>query len=256
MLDKLKTIVLEAGEIFKEGYYSQKDITHKGTKDLVTQYDVGIENFLKERFSQAFSDFNIIAEESDNAKVEFNNSIIIDPIDGTTNFVNRVPHCAISVGVYKEKKPYIGVVYNPILDELFTAEVDQGAYCNGEKIEVSPEKNFHLSLIGTGFPYTSSHNKEDLDFVMDNLYRVLPKCQDIRRFGSAAIDLCMVANGVYEGYYEINLHAWDVAAGMIILHEAGGKVTNHLGGEFDIFKDRCIVATNSHIHNALVSLIH
>jgi myo-inositol-1(or 4)-monophosphatase len=255
MLEQLKEIIKQAGEIFKEGYYSKKDITHKGTKDLVTQYDIAVEKFLKEKFSVAFPDYNIIAEESDNTKIEFNNSIIIDPIDGTTNFVNKVPHCAISVGVFKEKKPYIGIVYNPILNELFSAEVEKGAYCNGEKIEVSLEDDFQLSLIGTGFPYTSSHNKDDLDFVMDNLQRILPKCQDIRRFGSASVDLCMVANGVYEGYYEINLHAWDVAAGMIILHEAGGKVTNHFGKEFDMFNDRCIVATNSKIHETLVSLI-
>lgn len=90
---------------------------------------------------------------------------------------------------------------------------------------------------------------------MTNLERILPKCQDIRRFGSAAIDLCMVANGVYEGYYEINLKSWDVAAGIIILNEAGGKVTNHFGEEFDMFRDRCIVSSNSKIHNTLVELI-
>jgi len=255
MQEKLQDIIKQAGKIFKEGYYSKKEITHKGTKDLVTQYDVGIENFLKEKFSKAFSDFNIIAEESDNNKIQFNNSIIIDPIDGTTNFVNKVPHCAISVGVYKDKKPYIGIVYNPILDELYTAQIGKGAYCNGTKIEVSSDECFQTSLISTGFPYSGDTNKDDLDFIMNNLYRVLPKCQDVRRLGSASIDLCMVASGVYGGYFEINLKAWDVAAGMIILHEAGGKVSNHFGKEFDIFNDRCIVATNTKIHKDLLSLI-
>ncbi len=255
MFKELQEIIKQAGELFKDGYYSKKDITHKGTKDLVTQYDVAIENFLIEKFSAAFPEFNIIAEESDNEKIEFNNSIIIDPIDGTTNFVNKVPHCAISVGVFKEKKPYIGIVYNPILDEMFTAEVGKGAYCNGEMIQVSDDDNFQTSLISTGFPYTGSENKNDLDFIMDNLYKVLPLCQDVRRLGSASIDLCMVASGVYGGYFEINLKAWDVAAGMIILDEAGGKTSNHFGEPFDIFHDRCIVATNTKIHETLVSLI-
>ena len=256
MQEKLKEIILEAGELFKEGYTCEKQVTHKATKDLVTKYDVAIEKFLIEKFSKAFSEFNIIAEESDDGTIPFGDSIIIDPIDGTTNFVNKVPHCAISVGVYKNKKPYIGIVYNPILDEYFSAEVGKGAYCNGKKISVTNESEFSLSLIGTGFPYTSSHSKEDLSFVMTNLERVLPKCQDIRRFGSAAIDLCMVANGVYEGYYEINLKPWDVAAGIIILNEAGGKVTNHFGEEFNMFTDRCIVSSNSKIHNTLVSYIN
>lgn len=255
MQEKLKKIILEAGELFKEGYYSNKEVNHKGTKDLVTKYDLAIEKFLIEKFSESFNEFNIIAEESDDGTIPFNNSIIIDPIDGTTNFVNKVPHCAISVGVYKNKQPYIGIVYNPILDEYFSAEVGCGAYCNSEKITVSNENEFQNSLIGTGFPYTSSDNKDDLNFVMTNLERVLPQCQDIRRFGSAAIDLCMVANGVYEGYYEINLKPWDVAAGIIILNEAGGKVSNHFGKEFDMFSDRCIVSSNTKIHNTLVELV-
>lgn len=252
MEEKLITIIKEAGEIFKKGYNSVKEVSFKGKKDLVTQYDVEVENFLKERFSKVFKEFNIIAEESDNENIEFKNSIIIDPIDGTTNFVNNVPHCAISVGVYKDKKPYIGIVYNPVLQELYTAVSGEGAYLNGRKLNVTKDDNLQTSLIATGFPYTSSHMKDDLDFVVDNLKNILPKCQDIRRLGSAAIDLCMVARGSYEGYYEINLKAWDVAAGIIILTEAGGRVTNHKGEPYDIFKDKCIVASNGRIHKELL----
>eukprot|EP01156_Anaeramoeba_ignava_P014508 Anaeramoba_ignava/a609404_499.p1 GENE.a609404_499~~a609404_499.p1 ORF type:complete len:258 (+),score=-22.04 a609404_499:375-1148(+) len=255
MEEKLTDIIKQAGEIFKKGYESVKDVTFKGKKDLVTQYDVEVENFLKEKFSKEFPGFNIIAEESDNDNTEFNDSIIIDPIDGTTNFVNAVPHCAISVGVYKNKKPYLGIVYNPILDELYTAVTGQGAYRNGRRLKVSDDEELETSLIATGFPYTSSNSETDLTFVIRNLENILPKCQDIRRLGSAAIDLCMVARGTYEGYYEINLKPWDVAAGIIILKEAGGKVSNHLGEEYDMFKDKCIVATNSKIHKELLSLI-
>lgn len=252
MKNKLKEIIKEAGEILKEGYFSEKDVNFKAKKDLVTKYDVGIENFLKEKFSKQFPEFNIIAEESDNSNIEFNNSIIIDPIDGTTNFVNKVPHTAISVGVYKNKKPYIGIVYNPILDELYEAKIGEGAFLNGEKIQVSKEDDFQKSLIATGFPYTSGTCKEDLEDVVERIKKVLPKCQDLRRLGSAALDLCYVAKGVYEGYYEMNLKAWDSSAGLIVLLEAGGKITNIDGDTYDMFKSKYIVASNNIIHDDLI----
>jgi myo-inositol-1(or 4)-monophosphatase len=252
MKQKLKKIIQEAGEILKEGFYSEKEITHKGTKDLVTKYDVAIEKFLIEKFSREFSEFNIIAEESDDGSVEFNDSIIIDPIDGTTNFANGVPHTAISVGVYKDKKPFIGIVYNPILDELFEAQIGCGAFKNGKRISVSNEKIFQKALISSGFPYSSSENKQDLDDVIHKLKTILPLCQDLRRFGSASLDLCYVASGMLEGYYEMNLKAWDVSAGIIIINEAGGKVTGLEGKQYQLFKDKYIVASNGFIHDKLI----
>lgn len=252
MKEKLIQIVKEAGIILKDGYFSEKSVNFKAKKDLVTKYDVAVENFLKEKFLKEFTEFNVIAEESDNSDIVFDNSIIVDPIDGTTNFVNQVPHTAISVGVYKNKKPYFGVVYNPILDELYEAEIGKGAFLNGKKIQVSKENNFEKALIATGFPYTSGTCKEDLDDVMKKIYTILPKCQDIRRLGSAAIDLCYVARGTYEAYYEMNLKAWDVSAGIIILKEAGGKISDIKGEEYKLFEDKYIVATNGHIHDDLI----
>lgn len=253
MKNKLIEIIKEAGEILKSGYFSKKDVTFKATKDLVTKYDVAVENFLKEKFQEEFSDFNVIAEESDNTDLVFKNSIIVDPIDGTTNFVNKVPHTCISVGVYKEKKPFIGIVYNPILDELYTAVVGEGAFLNGERISVSDENVFQKSLLSTGFPYSNATNQDDLNDVIKKMKDILPRCQDIRRLGSAAIDLCFVARGTYEGYYEMNLKAWDVSAGLIILQEAGGKVTTLDGSEYTLFEDKYIVASNNHIHNDLIT---
>jgi myo-inositol-1(or 4)-monophosphatase len=252
MKNKLIEIIKEAGEILRDGYYSKKEVTFKAKKDLVTKYDVAVENFLKEKFEKEFTDFNVIAEESDNTNKIFSNSIIVDPIDGTTNFVNKLPHTAISVGVYKDKKPYIGIVYNPILNELYTAVVGEGAYCNGEKIEVSDEVDFQKALLSTGFPYTSGTCEDDLNDVMVKLKDILPKCQDIRRLGSAALDLCYVARGVYEGYYEMNLKAWDVSAGLIILQEAGGKVSNIDGDEYVLFENKYIVASNRLIHGEFI----
>lgn len=252
MKKRLIEIIKQAGEILKEGYYSNKEISFKAKKDLVTSYDIKVENFLKQKFKEEFKDFNIIAEESDNTDIEFNNSIIIDPIDGTTNFVNQIPHVSISVGVYKNKEPYLGVVYNPILDELYQAEVNKGAYLNDEKIKVSMNNDLMTSLISTGFPYSNATNKDDLNDVIVKLKSILPVCQDIRRLGSAALDLCYVSRGIYGGYYEMNLKAWDVSAGIIILQEAGGKVTNLRGEPYTLFKDKYIVSSNKLIHKVLL----
>jgi myo-inositol-1(or 4)-monophosphatase len=255
MQDKLINIIKDAAKILKDGFYSKKDVEFKAKKDLVTKYDVAIEEFLKDKFTKEFNEFNIIAEEGDYSDSEFKNSIIIDPIDGTTNFVNGVPHCAISVGVYKDKQPYIGVVYNPIQDELFYAKVGEGAFLNGEKIKVSSENSLQKSLIATGFPYSSGENQDDLEIVLKNLKVLLPNSQDIRRLGAASLDLCYVAKGMFDGYYEINLKAWDVSAGMIILSEAGGRCTNHLDKDYDLFCDKMIVATNGAIHKELLENI-
>lgn len=252
MQKKLIKIIKKAGKILKKGYYSNKDVNFKAKKDLVTKYDVAVENYLKKEFSKAFKEFNLIAEESNNSKIEFKDSIIIDPIDGTTNFVNGVPHTAISVGVYKDKKPYMAVVYNPILDELYFAKVNKGAFLNGKKLKVSTQNDLQKALLASGFPYSSGENVEDLNDVIKKLKNILPHCQDIRRLGSAALDLCLVAKGVYEGYYEMNLKAWDVSAGVLILSEAGGMVTNISGDDYDIFNDKYIVASNGLIHDELL----
>jgi myo-inositol-1(or 4)-monophosphatase len=252
MLNEFIEIVKEAGEIFKEGFYSAKEVNLKGKKDLVTEYDIKIEEFLKDKFKKY--GYSIIAEESE--KEEFKNSIIIDPIDGTTNFFHQIPHTAISVGVYEEKKAKFGIVYNPILNELFYAEANKGAYKNGKKIEVSKFSNFQRALIATGFPYSSADNKEDLEWVIDKLYKILPNCQDIRRFGSAALDLCYVAEGKFDGFYEINLKPWDVSAGIIILKEAGGIVSNEKGKNYNMFSDKCIIASNGLIHNKFLEFFN
>jgi len=250
-LNEFIEIVKKAGEIFKEGFYKKLEIKSKGIKDLVTEYDVEVEKFLINEFKKF--DYSIIAEET--IYEEFNNSIIIDPIDGTTNFAHHIPHCAISVGVYENKFPKYAVVYNPILNELFYAKKGEGAYKNGKKINVSSQNDFQRSLIATGFPYSSAENEEDLRWVINKLKEILPRCQDIRRLGSAALDLCYVAEGKYEGFYEINLKPWDVSAGLLIVKEAGGIITNEYGNDYDFFEDKCIVASNGIIHEEFVEIL-
>ena len=250
-LNEFIEIVKEAGEIFKEGFNKNLEIKSKGIKDLVTEYDIKVEKFLIKEFKKF--NYSIIAEET--IYETFYNSIIIDPIDGTTNFAHHIPHCAISVGVYENKFPKYAIVYNPILNELFYAKRGEGAYKNGEKIKVSNQNDFQRSLIATGFPYSSAENEEDLKWVINKLKEILPRCQDIRRLGSAALDLCYVAEGKYEGFYEINLKPWDVSAGILIVSEAGGIISNEYGNEYDLFNDKCIVATNGIIYEELVEIL-
>ena len=251
-LNEFIEIIKKAGEIFKQGFNKNLEIKSKGVKDLVTEYDVEVEEFLINKFKK-FSEYSIIAEET--MQEEFNNSIIIDPIDGTTNFAHHIPHCAISVGIYENRLPKYGIVYNPILNELFYAKKEEGAYKNGKKIKVSNQSNFQRSLIATGFPYSGAENKDDLNWVITRLKEVLPRCQDVRRLGSAALDLCYIAEGKYEGFYEINLKPWDVSAGILIVEEAGGMISNEYGSEYNLFKDRCIVASNGTVHKKLVEII-
>jgi len=250
-LNEFIEIVKKAGEIFKEGFNKKLEIHSKGIKDLVTEYDVKIEKILINEFKKF--NYSIIAEET--TYEEFNNSIIIDPIDGTTNFAHHIPHCAISIGIYENKSPKYAIIYNPILNELFYAKRGEGAYKNGKKIEVSNQDDFQRSFIATGFPYSSAENEDDLKWVINKLKHILPRCQDIRRLGSAALDLCYVAEGKYEGFYEINLKPWDVSAGMLIVSEAGGIISNEYGNEYNFFEDKCIVASNGIIHNELVEIL-
>lgn len=251
MIEQLITIARQAGETLKEGFYGSKNVTNKGSKDLVTEFDVKVENFIIERIREAFPDYGIVAEES---ALSSNNpdKIIIDPIDGTTNFVHGIPNVAISIGLFKHDIPTAGVVYNPIQDELYHAVKGEGAFCNGKRVQVTGEERFKHALVATGFPYTIDKSKEDFEWNMQKVAALLPEVQDIRRLGAASLDLCYVARGSFEGYYEMNLKPWDVAAGIVILAEAGGMVTDQNGEDYDPLNDRIIVASNGKIHDRMI----
>ena len=254
MYEVLKEITIEAGSILLEGYGKSKSITFKSEIDLVTQYDLQIELFLKKRLAAAFPNHTLIGEETSEAITYPQRAIYIDPIDGTTNFIHGIPFCAVSIGIWEEGKPVAGVVYNPILDELFYAEAFKGATMNGTPLQVTDTQALKKSLIATGFPYTKIEKGKDLEWVMQTMESILPETRDIRRLGSAAIDLCYVARGTLDGYYEINLKPWDVAAGVLILQEAGGKITRQDGKTYAL-DERIIVATNGKVHDVLVTKI-
>lgn len=251
-IEILKQIVKEAGTIVKKGYHANKEILHKGVVDLVTQYDVETENFLLKALKAHFPEYHLVGEESHHGGFEYQKAIYIDPIDGTTNFIHGIPHLAISLGVWEENEPIMGIVYNPILDEMFWALKGEGAYCNGVKLHVSTQNILQQSLIATGFPYAKVNAGIEYHWVIDSMSRLLPHIQDIRRLGAAAIDLCYLAQGKTEGFYEVDLKPWDVAAGILVVLEAGGKVTDLNGGSYR-FGSKSIVATNGAIHQQLLA---
>jgi len=253
-LEKLKIIASQAGEIVKEGYHSSKEVRHKGLVDLVTDYDVRTENYLIEALRKDFSEYTLVGEESHHGGYHHKKAIYIDPIDGTTNFVHGIPHLAISLGVWENGHPVIAVVYNPILEELYWAAAGKGAYRNDAKLTVSSQTALQQSLIATGFPYAKVNRGIEYRWVIQTLSDLLPNIRDIRRLGAAALDLCYLAEGKTDAFYEIDLKPWDVAAGILILLEAGGKVSNTSGGAFD-FDDKGIVASNGRVHSQLLEYL-
>ena len=252
MLKQISDIVLEAGCIVKEGFYSAKNINHKGEVDLVTDFDIRTENFLKEKLQKVFPSFTIVGEEtSAEGSCPAENVIFIDPIDGTTNFVHGVPFVAVSVGVITDSETKYGVVYNPILDELYSAETGKGAFCNGSPLKVSDNASLINSLVATGFPY----KKDNLPYLMKVLEEVLKSTQGIRRAGAASLDLCYTAKGIYDLYYETRLQPWDMAGGIIIVREAGGIVTK-LDGRYHDMDGDSLIASNGLIHKEFLNILN
>ncbi len=248
----IKDIAYRAGEIVKEGYYAKKEITHKGVVDLVTQYDVATEQFIIAQLEKEFSEYTLVGEESHHGSYHYDKAIYIDPIDGTTNFIHGFPHLAISIGVWENGIPIMAVVYNPILDEMFWALKGKGSYLNDNPLSVSTQDSLQQSLIGTGFPYAKVNQGIEYHWVIACLTNLLPHIRDIRRLGAAALDLCYLAQGKIDAFYEIDLKPWDVAGGILILLEAGGKVSNVTGCEFN-FDDKSIVGSNGRVHDELLS---
>ncbi len=253
-IETLKQIALQAGEIVREGYHSRKEIHHKGVVDLVTQYDVETEKYLLSALADAFPDYTLVGEESYDGAYVHERAIYIDPIDGTTNFVHGIPHLAISLGLWEAGEPRLAVVYNPILDELFWAERGAGAWLGEERLHVSEDTVLQNALIATGFPYAKVDRGPEYRWVVEAFSTLLPQIQDFRRLGAAACDLAYLARGIFAGFYEIDLKPWDVAAGILLVQEAGGVVSNLEGHPYR-FGDKGIVAGTPAIHSRLLEAL-
>jgi len=243
ILSESVVIVRETGQwiLQQSSQFISSDIMYKGTNDLVSFVDQQAEAKLKQGLSQIFPEAKFIAEEtsSNYEEVEDGYYWVIDPLDGTTNFLHKLPVFAVSVGLIYQKQPILGLIYEPNRDELFTAAKGQGAYLNGKPIQVSPEKSLSKSLLATGFPY---YDFSYQDRYLELLKELMRSSHGLRRMGAAAIDLAYTACGRFEGFFEANLKPWDVAAGKIIIEEAGGMVTNFSGGQDVIFTGEIIGA--------------
>lgn len=243
ILENAKPIVRETGVWIQSmvNNIGESDIQYKGTNDLVSFVDQTAEARLKEGLSAIFPEAGFVAEESasDYSEVGDGYYWVIDPLDGTTNFLHRLPIYAVSVGLIYQKQPILGLIYEPNRDELFYAAKGHGAYLNEQVIQVSQQAFMNKSLLATGFPYYDFSYQDRYLALLKELMRT---SHGLRRMGAAAIDLAYTACGRFEGFFEANLKPWDVAAGKIIIEEAGGHVTNFSGGDAVIFEGEIIGA--------------
>lgn len=251
LLTEVARIAREAGDIIRAHAAKPREVHHKGRIDLVTATDLAVEAFLRDRLAALVPDSSFLAEESSPEAELADNTWIIDPVDGTTNFAHGLPFVAISIGLWHEGDVTLGVVHAPLLGECFTAIRGQGAFLNGAPIRVSQTGDLLHALIATGFPYAI---EEELPDLLPRLGRVLAHTQGVRRYGAASLDLAYVAAGRYEGFYERRLNPWDIAAGWLLVREAGGTTTLHDGSPFHI-RSHEVLATNGCIHKALQNLM-
>jgi len=248
----LKDIVLLAGDMVKNAATKTKKVTHKGRVDLVTETDVAVEMMLKERLSKLLPGSDFLAEESASHTELSEFTWIIDPIDGTTNFAHGLPFVAISVALWNHDRVILGAVNLPLLGELFCAAEGRGAQMNGKPISVTKETVMERSLLATGFPYDID---KYLETILKHFRTLLPLTQGIRRPGAAALDLAYVACGRYDGFFESALNPWDTAAGILLVKEAGGLVSEFDSKKEYHFGSPSILVTNGYIHDELSRLI-
>lgn len=242
----------EAAKIQLEYMNKELDIQTKASEfDLVTQADTLVEAKIIEIISKDFPEHSFLAEESGEATQDSDYLWVVDPIDGTVNYAHRFPQFCCSIGLYFKGKPLLGVVLDPCRDELFTVQKGHGAFLNGKKISVSRIDTLTKALLATGFPALKG------DLLQKNLeyFKLfLGKCQAIRRPGSAALDLCYVACGRIDGFWELGLSPWDTAAGALMVQEAGGIVTN-LDNDFFDFNIKGVIATNGLLHQPIKDVL-
>lgn len=252
-LAKAEQIAREAGAILREYYRKPREFSLKADIDLLTEADKAAEAHIVNALKEAFPQFSIVAEEGTDyspGKGATDYYWYVDPLDGTTNFSHRLPHFAVSIALAAiDRKPEIGVVYDPMRDECFTAYKGGGAFLNGEKISVSTTPDLLNSLTCTGFPYDRRTSPENN---LKEFNKMSTRTQGVLRLASAALDLAYVACGRLDGYWEQKIQLWDCLAGIILVQEAGGKVTDYRESENLLYQKRPqVLATNGLIHNEM-----
>jgi len=241
-----------AGHLLHGGLRAAHRIAFKGTStNLVTEMDERAEELVVGRLAEAFPDDGILAEERGAARGPSGRRWIVDPLDGTTNYAHGVPIYCVSIALEVGGRVELGVAYDPSFDELYVAERGQGATVNDERLVVSATTTLDASLLTTGFPYGI---RETHDTNLPEYAAFAVRCRGVRRMGSAVLDLAWVAAGRFDGFWELRLGAWDVAAGSLFVEEAGGRVTNLVGGALDL-NAPAMVATNGRIHEEMLAVL-
>jgi myo-inositol-1(or 4)-monophosphatase len=234
------------------GEIEHLQVSLKGPANFVSLADKRAEETLYDELTKARPGYGFIGEEGGTREgTDKANVWIVDPLDGTTNFLHGIPHFAVSIALQREGALIAGLVYNPANDDLFLAEKGKGAYLNDQRMRVAARKKLNESVIACGLPHIG---RGDFDVAGQELSAIQPQVAGLRRFGAAALDLAWVAAGRLDGYWERNLSSWDMAAGMVLVREAGGFVTDIEGGD-KIFETRDIIAGNDYIHRELVKIL-
>lgn len=252
MLNFAIQVAREAGGLLRDRFGSRLDISHKGRIDLVTVADVQSEALIQERIASRYPRHEFLAEEgglSKGAQSEFR--WIVDPLDGTTNFAHSYPVFCVSIALEVAGRIELGVVYDPMRDELFAAERGGGASLNNKGIRVSSAEKLNACLLSTGFPYDIKSSRLTN---LENWSNFAVRVQGLRRDGAAALDLCYVASGRHDGFWELGLRPWDVAAGSVIVEEAGGQVSNFHGEPLSIYVPE-VIASNGFIHRQMIEVL-
>jgi len=245
----MSAIAREAGALLMQYFHQGLKIEYKGDADLVTAADRASEKLIRERISQQFPSHDVLGEEQGLNDLGGDYRWYVDPLDGTTNFAHGYPVFCVSMAVEHRasSRRVAGVVYDPTRDELFAAEVGKGAHLNGKAIHVSKAATLKECLLATGFPSHKRHKNPNIHFY----HQITLRTHGVRRAGSAALDLCNVASGRFDGFWEFNLNPWDTAAGVLIVEEAGGKVSRYDGSAFRIDSSETL-ASNGLVHGALL----
>lgn len=255
MLKEILYNATEAGGKVMEHFFNNKNLqisNKEGINNLVTEADHASEKAIIDTIREAFPEHAILSEESGNHVMDNQFKWIIDPIDGTVNYAHGIPICCVSIGLEKSGQMLMGAVYNPFLKEFYFAERGEGAFLNNQPIHVSAETEVIKSCLVTGFPYTYLDQPNG---PLECFARFIKQGVPVRRLGSAAMDLCWVAAGRFDGFFEHKLNAWDSAAGFLIVEEAGGKVTDFQGNEYSPYQPH-ILASNAKIHNEMLRWIN
>ena len=236
------------------GEVEHLQVSRKGPGDFVSTADLQAQRVIREELGKARPDFGFLMEEKDEAAdtTGKRERWIVDPLDGTTNFLHGMPHWCVSIAAERDGEIIAGVIYQPLTDEMFWAEKGIGAYCNDRRLRVSARSDFSECLLATGLPFKGS--SKPVEPMLAELKVIMPLVAGVRRPGSAALDLAYVAAGRFDGYWEEGLGPWDLAAGVILVKEAGGFVSPFIPGENPV-KSGSVIASNSAIHDKLVALL-